>query len=115
MKRLDASLVSLVGFAASQWAQEQASNGHNGGNHKRRLRQLVAAGIEIHERADLYASAPTLWRSLHRVVSHATITLQQTAPDGVSALPEKDTAQTDRGGNGSKRREGRRGSEEADA
>lgn len=108
MKRLDASLVSLVGFAASQWAQEQASNGHNGGNHKRRLRQIIAAGLEIHTRADLYASAPTLWRSLHKVASHATITLQQTAPDGLSVLPEKDSAQVDGGSNGSKRREGRR-------
>lgn len=106
MKRLDASLVSLVGFAASQWAQEQAGNGHNGGKPKRRLRQLVAAGLEIHTRAELYASAPVLLRSLQRVASHATITLQQASPDEVSALWQTNPAQSGSGGNGGEGRQG---------
>jgi hypothetical protein len=103
MKRLDASLVSLVGFAASQWAEHQANNGSN---HKRRLRQLVAAGMEIHQRSELYASAPHLLRSLQRVASHATIALQQTAPDEVSELWQNSPAQSGSGGNGRKGRQG---------
>ena len=106
MKRLDASLVSLVGFAASQWAQEQESNGHNGGNPKRRLRQIVAAGLEIHTRAELYASAPVLLRSLQRVATHATITLEQTAPHELSELWQTYSAQAGSGSNGSKGRQG---------
>jgi hypothetical protein len=114
MKRLDSSLVSLVGFAASQWAQEQESNGHNGGKPKRRLRQIVAAGLEIHTRAELYASAPVLLRSLQRVATHATITLERTAPDEVSALSQADPAQVGSGGNGSKGRQGNGGEQGAD-
>jgi hypothetical protein len=103
MKRLDASLVSLVGFAASQWAEHQANNGSN---HKRRLRQLVAAGLEIHTRSELYAAAPDLLRSLQRVASHATITLQQTASDELPPLWKTPAAQAGSGGNGSKGRQG---------
>jgi hypothetical protein len=106
VKRIDASLVSLVGFAASEWAQQQAGNGHNGGKPNRRLRQLVAAGLEIHTRAELYASAPVLFRSLQRVATHATITLERTAPDEMPALPQADPAQAGSGSNGSKGRQG---------
>jgi hypothetical protein len=101
VKRLDSSLVSLVGFAASQWAEHQANNGSN---HKRRLRQLVAAGLEIHQRSELYAAAPSLLRSLQRVADHATIALQVTASDELPPLWKTDPAQTGGGSNGSKGR-----------
>lgn len=114
MKRLDAALVSLVGFAASQWAEHQAGNGNNGGKHKRRLRQVAAAGLEIHTKAELYASAPVLWRSLQRVASHATIALEQTAPNELSALWQTYPAQSGSGGNGRQGRQGQRKAQSAD-
>jgi hypothetical protein len=103
VKRLDSSLVSLVGFAASQWAEHQANNGSN---HKRRLRQLVAAGMEIHQRSELYAAAPALLRSLQRVADHATIVVQLTASDELPPLWKTPASQVGGGGNGSKGRQG---------
>lgn len=108
MKRLDPSLVSLIGFAASQWAEHQAGNGNNGGKHKRRLRQLIAAGLEMHKRSELYASAPLLLRSLQRVATHATIALEQTAPHELSALWQTYSAQSGGGSDGSQRGQGGR-------
>jgi hypothetical protein len=100
MKRIDASLVSLVGFAASQWAEVQASNGSR---HKRRLMQLREAALEMHVRSSLYASAPELLRALQRVASHASIAVELTAKD---EMPEMRTLNP---GQGACRRNGQEG------
>lgn len=103
MKRLDASLISLVGFAASQWAELQASNGSR---HKRRLMQLHEAGLEIHVRSSLYASAPELPRALQRVASHASIAVELTAND---EMPEMRTLNPKEGTRRRNGQEGRQG------
>lgn len=105
MKRLDAPLVSLIGFAAAQWAEEQAGNGHNG-KHKRRLRQLIVAGLELHTRSELYAAAPDLLRSLQTVASHASIALQLTNGHELPKMRTQDPGQSGRRGNGQQGRQG---------
>lgn len=67
MKRLSPELLSLVGFAASQWAEERV----NGSRHRRRYRQLIAAGLELHQNAHQYAAAPRMEAALKRVIDHA--------------------------------------------
>jgi hypothetical protein len=106
MKRLDAPLVSLIGFAAAQWAEEQTGNGHNGGKHKRRLRQLVIAGLELHTRSELYAAAPDLLRSLQTVASHASIALQLTNDHEMPKVWTQDPRQSGRRRNGQQGRNG---------
>lgn len=67
MKRLSPQLLSLVGFAAAEWAGERV----NGSRHKRQYRRLVAAGLEFHTNADRYAAAPRMEAALKRVIDHA--------------------------------------------
>ena len=67
MNRLNPRTLSLVGFAASEWAGERI----NGSRHRRQYRQLIAAGLELHSNADLYAAAPKLEAALRRVIDHA--------------------------------------------
>jgi hypothetical protein len=67
MKPLNARTIALVGFAASQWASERI----NGSRHKRRCRQLIAAGLALHESGELYASAPKMRRALATIAKHA--------------------------------------------
>ena len=67
MNRLSPRTLSLVGFAASEWAGERL----NGSRHRKQYRQLVAAGLQLHTNADLYAAAPKLEAALRRVISHA--------------------------------------------
>ena len=107
MKRLDAPLVSLIGFAAAAWAEEQTGNGHNGGKHKRRLRQLVIAGMELHTRSELYAAAPDLLRSLQTVASHASIALQLTNGHELPKMRTQDPGQNGRRRNGQQGRQGK--------
>jgi hypothetical protein len=103
MKSLDASLVSLVGFAASQWAEHQANNGSG---HKRRLRQLVAAGMEIHQRSEIYAAAPALLRSLQTVAAHASIAMEITNGHEMPKVRTQDNGQGDSRRNGKQGRQG---------
>jgi len=103
--KLDAPLVSLIGFAASQWAEQQAGNGHNG-RHKRRLRQLIVAGLEMHKRSELYAAAPDLLRSLQTVASHATMALELTNANEMPEVRIQDNGQSGRRRNGKQRRQG---------
>jgi hypothetical protein len=86
MKAIDAPLISLVGFAASQWAEQEAGNGANNGRHRRRLMQIRDAGLELHIRSTLYASAPDLLRSLQTVAAHASIALELTDHHEVSKV-----------------------------
>lgn len=83
MKRLSPQLLSLVGFAASQWAEERV----NGSRHKRQYRRLVAAGLELHTNADRYSAAPRMEAALKRVIDHA-----------VRAVAESEFASTRRRG-----------------
>lgn len=108
MKRLDASLVSLAGFAASQWAEQQAANGSS---HRRQLRQLVAVGLELHERAELYAAAPHLLRSLQTVISHASVAVEQTGNHEMPSLRKDPSPLGSSSGNGAKGRKGIRPSQ----
>jgi hypothetical protein len=103
MKRLDASIIALVGFAASQWAEHQANNGSR---HKRRLMQLRDAGLEIHVRSTLYASAPALLRALQRVAAHASIVVEYTAPDEMPKVRTLNSSQSHRRRNGQQGRQG---------
>lgn len=100
---MDARLISLAGFAAVQWAEQQAANGSN---HKARLRRLVAVGLELHTRSELYAAAPDLLRSLQRVIAHASVAVDQTGSHEMSTL-RKDVASF--GGSGSNGAKGRKG------
>jgi hypothetical protein len=101
MKRLDAALVSLAGFAASQWAEQQAANGSR---NKGRLRELAAVGLELHIRSELYASAPDLLRSLQNVIAHASVAVGQTGNHEMPSLRKDDTSVGGGGGNGAKGR-----------
>ena len=67
MKPLNARTISLIGFAASQWASEriQASR------HKRRYKQLMVAGLALHESGELYAAAPKMRQALATIAKHA--------------------------------------------
>jgi hypothetical protein len=67
MKPITARTLSLVGFAASQWASERL----NGSRHKRRYRELITAGLALHESGELYASAPKMRRALATIAKHA--------------------------------------------
>ena len=67
MKRLSPQLLSLVGFAASEWASERV----NGSRHKAQYRRLIAAGLELHTNADRYAAAPRMEIALKRAIDHA--------------------------------------------
>ena len=67
MKPITARTLSLVGFAASQWASERL----NGSKHRRQYRELVAAGLALHESGELYASAPKMRRALATIAKHA--------------------------------------------
>lgn len=66
-KRISARTIALVGFAASQWASERL----NGSRHRKQYRQLVAAGLVLHEQPELYASAPRMRRALTAIAKHA--------------------------------------------
>lgn len=106
MKRINAPLISLIGFAASQWAEQQAGNGHNG-KHKRRLRQLVVAGLELHTRSELYAAAPDLLRSLQTVAAHASMALELTNGHEMPEMRTQDPGQSGRRRNGQQGRQGK--------
>jgi len=67
MKRISARTLSLVGFAASQWASERL----NGSKHRRQYQQLIAAGLVLHEQPELYAAAPRMRRALATIARHA--------------------------------------------
>lgn len=67
MKPLNARTLALVGFAASQWATERI----NGSRHRKQYRELVAAGLALHEHGELYASAPRMRRALATIAKHA--------------------------------------------
>ena len=67
MNRISARTLSLVGFAASEWAGERL----NGSRHRRQYQQLIAASLELHSNADLYAAAPKFKAALRRVIDHA--------------------------------------------
>jgi|694.fasta_scaffold34237_11 hypothetical protein len=67
MKTIDARTIALIGFAASQWAEERI----NGSRHSRRYRQLIAAGLALHQNGELYASAPKMRRALATIARHA--------------------------------------------
>lgn len=67
MKPISARTISLIGFAASEWASQQI----NGSRHRRRYRQLITAGLHLHEHGELYAAAPRLEAALHQVIDHA--------------------------------------------
>lgn len=67
MPRITARTLSLVGFAASEWAGERLQSS----SHPRRYRELVAAGLELHTNASLYAAAPRLEQALHQVIDQA--------------------------------------------
>lgn len=67
MRPISARTLSLVGFAASEWASERI----NGSRHRRRYRQLITAGLHLHEHGELYAAAPRLEAALHQVIDHA--------------------------------------------
>lgn len=72
MKQLDPKTISLIGFAASQWAGERL----NGSRHRQQYRRLVTAGLHLHEHGELYAAAPKLHRTLRAVaktVSHLAV------------------------------------------
>ncbi len=105
MKAIDAPLISLVGFAASQWAEQEAGNGHNG-KHRRRLMQIRDAGLELHIRSTLYASAPDLLRSLQTVAAHASMALQLTDTNEMPQMRTQDPRQSGRRGNGQHGRKG---------
>ena len=67
MKPINARTLSLIGFAASQWASERL----NGSKHRRQYRELIAAGLALHESGELYASAPKMRRALATIAKHA--------------------------------------------
>lgn len=67
MKAITPQTLSLIGFAASEWAGERI----NGSRHRRQYRQLIAAGLQLHSNADLYAAAPRLEAALRQVLHHA--------------------------------------------
>lgn len=67
MNRISPRTLSLIGFAASEWAGERI----NGSRHRRQYRQLIAAGLQLHTNADLYAAAPKLKAALRQVLRHA--------------------------------------------
>lgn len=67
MKSLTARKLALVGFAASQWATGRIS----GSRHRKQYRELVAAGLALHEHGELYASAPKMRRALATIARHA--------------------------------------------
>jgi hypothetical protein len=106
MKAIDAPLISLVGFAASQWAEQEAGNGANNGKHRRRLMQIRDAGLELHIRSTLYASAPDLLRSLQTVAAHATIALSLTDDHEMPKVRTQNPGQDGRRGNGQHGRQG---------
>jgi hypothetical protein len=106
MKAIDAPLISLVGFAASQWAEQEAGNGNNNGKHRRRLMEIRDAGLELHIRSTLYASAPDLLRSLQTVAAHASMALQLTDTHEMPEMRTQNPGQDGRRGNGQHGRKG---------
>ena len=105
MKAIDAPLISLVGFAASQWAEQEAGNGNNNGKHRRRLMEVRDAGLELHIRSVLYASAPDLLRSLQTVAAHASMALQLTDTNEMPEMRTHDSLQNGSRRNGKKGRQ----------
>lgn len=67
MNRITPRTLSLIGFAASEWEGERI----NGSRHRRQYRQLIAAGLQLHTNANLYAAAPRLDAALRQVINHA--------------------------------------------
>jgi hypothetical protein len=100
VKPIDAPLISLVGFAASQWAEQEAGNGHNNGKHRRRLMEIRDAGLELHIRCALYASAPDMLRSLQTVAAHASMALELTNGHEMPQMRSQDPRQDGRRRNG---------------
>jgi hypothetical protein len=68
MRPISARTLSLIGFAASEWASAQMT----GSRHRRRYRQLITAGLHLHEHGELYAAAPRLEAALHQVIDDAS-------------------------------------------
>lgn len=59
MKPITAQTISLIGFAASQWASAQI----NGSRHRRRYRELIAAGLHLHDNENTTTTMPqNRWR-----------------------------------------------------
>ena len=58
--------MSIIGFAAVQWAQERITNS----NHQAHYRRVIAAGLKVHEDCQLYASAPKMRRTLDAIAKH---------------------------------------------
>ena len=69
MKAIDGQTLSLIGFAASEWAKERV----NGSRHRTHYRRLIVAGLTLHENGHLYAAAPRMRRALDLIARHAGI------------------------------------------
>lgn len=67
MKTLTPQMLSLVGFAASEWAGERV----NGSRHRAQYRRLIAAGLELHTNATRYSAAPKIEVALREVIDRA--------------------------------------------
>ena len=67
MKSPDPKIMSIVGFAASEWARQHI----NGSSHRAHYRRVIAAAITVHENCELYAAAPRMRRSLTAIAKHA--------------------------------------------
>ena len=67
MKQPDPKLLSIVGFAASEWAKEHI----NGSSHRAHYRRVISAALTVHENCELYAAAPKMRRSLSAIARHA--------------------------------------------
>ncbi len=67
MKTPNPQLLSIVGFAASEWARQHI----NGSTHRAHYRRVIAAALTIHEQCELYAAAPRMQRSLNAIARHA--------------------------------------------
>ena len=67
MKTPDHKLLSIIGFAASEWAKQNISKSR----HREHYRRVIAAGLEVHENCELYAAAPRMRRSLNAIARHA--------------------------------------------
>jgi hypothetical protein len=60
-------VMSIIGFAALEWAKQNI----NGSRHRAHYRRVIAAAITVHENSELYAAAPKMRRSLSAIAKHA--------------------------------------------
>ena len=67
MKTPNPQLLSIVGFAATEWAKQNI----NKSRHREHYRRVIAAGLVVHEHCELYAAAPKMRRSLNAIAKHA--------------------------------------------